>query len=118
MKRYIKSSDDYFDYGDSFAFADSLHIFGYKFYSTMTGITIMFCNEDENYLQKHIKQIYNFLMVDEDGSDKYQDYCDKNGIAIVDDEYGDLIDENGMYVAEIDGEQFIVDVIASDRGRF
>ena len=115
MVRYIKSD---YDSGAEFAFADAPHIYGYKFYSTMTGITIMFCNENQNYLHRHIKQIYNFLMVDEDGAEEYQDYCEKNDIAIVDDEYGDLIVDDDMYIAEIDGQQYIVDVIASDRGRF
>jgi hypothetical protein len=120
MKRYIRSSDDdeFMDYGSEYAFADAPHIFGYKFFSTMTGITIMFCHEDEDYLSKHISEIYKLMMETEDADGEYQEYCDENGIAIVDDEYGDLVQDDDFYIAEIDGEQYIVDVIASDKGRF
>ena len=116
MVRYIRSND--YESGAEYAFAYAPHIFGYKFFSTMTGTTIMFCNENQNYLHRHIKTIYDFLMNDEDGAEKYQDYCAENDIVIVDDEYGDLIVDDDMYIAEIDGEQYLVDVIASDRGRF
>jgi hypothetical protein len=84
----------------------------------MTGITIMFCHEDEDYLSKHISEIYKLMMETEDADGEYQEYCDENGIAIVDDEYGDLVQDDDFYIAEIDGEQYIVDVIASDKGRF
>lgn len=106
------------NYGAEYAFADAAHIYGYKFFSTMTGITIMFCHEDEDYLAQRIKDIYELLMVKEDADGEYQEYCDREGIAIVDDEYGDLVQEGDMYIAEIDGVQYIVDVIASDKGRF
>ena len=68
MVRYIKSND--YESGAEYAFAYAPHIFGYKFFSTMTGITIMFCNENQNYLHRHIKTIYDFLMNDEDGAEK------------------------------------------------
>ena len=117
MKLYIHSSyEPENEYAN--AYADAPTIYGYKFFSTMTGITIMFCNEDEDYLKEYISVIYKFLVEDEFGSEEYQSYCDAKGIAIVDDEYGDLIEANGDWIAEIDGVQYKVIVIAEDRGRF
>ena len=114
MKRYISSS---YGYEDD-AYAEYPHIYGYKFFSTMTGITIMFCHEDEDYLSQRVREIYKLLMETEDADGEYQNYCEREGIYIVDDEYGDLSEDDGVYIADIDGTQYVVDVISSDRGRF
>ena len=101
-------------------------MYGYKFYSTMTGITIMFCSFNQNHLKSCIKEIYNLLMNNENGEpDDYIDYCDFNKIYIVDDENGDLIQEftnhynnNDGWVAIINGTEYVIKVIAYDKGRF
>ena len=116
MKRYIKA--DYYDDEPGFAFDNAPHIFGYKFFSTMTGIIIMFCHEDEDYLAQRVHKIYEFLMETEDAEGEYERYCEEQGIKIVDDEYGDLTEIDNTYVAEIDDVQYVVDVIAEDKGRF
>lgn len=114
MKRYIKGSYSEYDT----AVSDFPHIYGYKFFSTMTGTTIMFCHENEDYLAKRVRKIYELMMETEDADGAYQEYCDREGISIADDEYGDLTQDNDLYIAEIDGGQYIVDVVAEDKGRF
>lgn len=110
--RYIKSSNEY-------AYSSkNPTIYGYLFTSTMTGINIMFCHEDEDYLAKRVGKIYYLLVEKEDAEGEYQEYCDHEGIHIVDDEYGDLIETDEGFIAEIDGEAYDVIIIAEDSGRF
>jgi hypothetical protein len=60
MKRYIKSS--YYDEYSEETIETSGNIYGYEIESTMTYNTIMFCHEDEDYLVRRIKKIYDLLL--------------------------------------------------------
>ena len=132
MKRYIRSS----------VFPT---IYGYELYSSMSGITIMFCNKDQSHLKRCAKEIYQILCVDggDDSDDLCNEFCEENGIDIVmdendtlyrvkmpnpydysdeyDDEYEELVDaglQDGDYVADIGGKSYRVIVVDSDSSRF
>ena len=116
MKRYIKSS--YYDEYSEKTVETSGNIYGYEIESTMTYNTVMFCHEDEDYLVRRIKKIYDLLLNSEEG--EYEEYCNREGIHIVDDEYGDLVEnpETGGWIAEIDGDLYDVLVVAKDKIRW
>lgn len=118
MKRYIKSS--YYDEYAEVMVNTSGNIYGYEFYSLMTGITIMFCHKDENYLVHRIKTIYDLMMNPDSDGEEYQEYCEQEGIHIVDDEYGDLVrnPETNGWIAEISGDLYDVIVVAKDKERW
>lgn len=104
---------------------DGSIIYGYRFFSTMSGINIMFCSHKRAKLKASINEIYNRLMDGEKYEfDDYIDYCANNDIYIVDDETGDLTatfkdttKTDIGWIADIMGEEYAVDVIARDRGR-
>lgn len=126
MYKYIKCSDESTSYPE---------IYGYLLHSSMTEIDIMFCSQDESHLKECASTIYRILCVDggDDSSDRCNEFCEQNGIDIVMDENDtlytvdlrswddDQIPENvyqGDYLADIDGIQYKVNVIARDSSRF
>ena len=117
MKRYIKSSKYFDEYSETTIKTDG-EIYGYEFWNTMTDNIIMFCHNDEDYLLKHIKKIYELLTA-EDADGEYEAYCNEARINIVDDEYGDLqyIDAAEAWIAEINGSLYDITVIAKDSAR-
>ena len=128
MLKIIESFDDEL-YVDEFgnlsaeAYAKALtesHIYGFKVYSTMTGITTMFTNERENFLRKCIPDIKDYLTNDKYEDDEYINFCNRNGIDIVDDEHEDLmyVESDDTYIAEINDKFYVVDVIDSIKIRW
>ena len=94
-------------------------LYGFKMHSSMTDVTIMFVDKNKNHLKNCKDDILEMFL---DGDDDYINYCNRSGIKIVDDENGDLTyirsGRDKVYVADIDGDFYCVEVIDSYEGRF